>query len=214
MQNSLESLVSENSLHWGEDVADAYHAAAARDMNYHWKTYIEPIRKRHPIEYTSVVDFACGYGRNTDYLIPLSDKILMVDVNEHNVEYCRRKYENNADVSVERCNGYDLSNIADESRSFVYTFDSMVHFPLEIVKAYVPEFYRILKRSGYALVQHSNYTDGGPHADFKNNPHWRNYMSSEIFGRIAKSAGFEVVEQQIHAWGEPDLDCITILRKP
>ncbi|WP_053252939.1 class I SAM-dependent methyltransferase [Ensifer adhaerens] len=212
---SLKNLVKRNSLLWGEDVAEAYHGAAARDMQAHWNQFIEPARRRHPIDYTSVVDFACGYGRNTDFLLPFSEHVTMIDVNEHNLQYCQEKYAGNPKVDVKQCNGYDLGKIPGEHCSFFYTFDSMVHFPPKILKAYLPEFFRVLKSGGYALVHHSNYTAGGPNGDFKANPHWRNYMSVDMFANISRAAGFIVAEQTMHAWGEvADLDCVTILQKP
>ncbi|MEI3855876.1 MULTISPECIES: class I SAM-dependent methyltransferase [unclassified Ensifer] len=213
-QNNLKSLVKKNSLLWGKEVAEDYHKAAERDMEMHWNGYVEPALARHAIDYSEVVDFACGYGRNTDFLLRRAGRVSMVDVNKHNIEYCRAKYQNNQRVEVRACNGYDLGDIGEASCTFFYTFDSMVHFPLRIVEAYLPEFFRVLKPGGYALVHHSNYTKAGPNADFKKNPHWRNYMSAEIFAGLAKAAGFVVAEQTVHPWGVPNLDCVTILLKP
>jgi ubiquinone/menaquinone biosynthesis C-methylase UbiE len=210
---SMKNLVQKNSLLWGEEVAEDYHGAAARDMQAHWNDYIEPTIRRHPITYTNTIDFACGYGRNTDFLLPLADHVTMIDVNKHNVEYCQKKYADNPKVTVNECNGYDLSNIGDGECSFFYTFDSMVHFPQEIVKAYLPEFFRVLAPGGYAFIHHSNYVAGGPKKDFRKNPHWRNYMSAAIFADIATSAGFSVAEQTLHHWGVPDLDCVSVIKK-
>ncbi len=211
---SMKSLVKKNSLLWGEDVAESYHGAAARDMQVHWNRYIEPTIQRHPIDYANTIDFACGYGRNTDFLLTLAEHVTMIDVNKHNLEYSQRKYANNPKVTVKECNGYDLRNIDDGACTFFYTFDSMVHFPPDIVKAYLPEFYRVLAPGAYALIHHSNYTAGGPGNDFRKNPHWRNYMSAEMFADIARSAGFSVVEQTVHDWGLPDLDCVSVVKKP
>lgn len=213
--NSLKNLVKRNSLLWGEDVAETYHGAAARDMQVHWDKFIEPVRARHPIDYSSVVDFACGYGRNTDFLLRFSECITMIDVNPHNIDYCREKYATNPQVTVKQCNGYDLRAISDDFCTFLYTFDSMVHFPPKIVRAYLPEFFRVLKPGGYSLIHHSNYADRGPNADFKTNPHWRNHMSATLFAGISRGVGFEVVEQTVHPWGDIQaLDCVTVLRKP
>lgn len=211
---SLKGLVKRDSLLWGQSVADDYHGAAARDMQQHWDVYIEPAIRNHPIDYSHVIDFACGYGRNTDFLLKLAEQVTMIDVNMHNVEYCRVKYSANSNVVVRECNGYDLRNIGTETGTFFYTFDSMVHFPPKIIEAYLPEFFRVLRRGGYALIHHSNYTAAGPRADFRENPHWRNYMSAQLFASIAEATGFSIVEQTVHAWGIPELDCVTVLRRP
>lgn len=212
--NSKKKLVKENSLLWGEEVAQSYHAAAADHMAVQWGHFIEPIIKRHPINYDSVIDFACGYGRNTDQLLNYTSNVSMVDVNPHNIEYCQRKYSGDERVRVVSCSGFDLKNIPNQSATLLYTFDSVVHFPPQIVKAYLPDFYRVVASGGYAFVHHSNYTAAGEGADFKDNPHWRNYMSDRMFAKLALSVGFEVVEQDICEWGGvPELDCISLLRK-
>jgi hypothetical protein len=38
-------------------------------------------------------------------------------------------------------------------------------------------------------------------------------MTAGIFKHVAMRNGFDVVEQWIFSWGEPDNDCITVLRK-
>ena len=211
--HSLKTLVKKNSLLWGKDVADAYHGAASRDMNAHWSVFVQPVLDRHPINFTRSIDFACGYGRNTDKLLELADHVTMIDVNQENIEHCQKKYAGNPRTSITECNGYDLRNVASETCTFFYTFDSMVHFPPEIVKSYLPEFYRVMSPSGYAFIHHSNYTQAGPKKDFRQNPHWRNYMSAEIFADLARAAGFTVIEQTFHDWGVPNLDCISLLKK-
>ena len=213
--NRMKNLVQKNSLLWGKEVAEAYHGAAARDMQSHWDGYVEPTLRRHPINYTNTIDFACGYGRNTDYLLPRADHVIMVDVNKDNLEHCREKYAGNPKVTVKECNGYDLSNIDDNACTFFYTFDSMVHFPQEIVRSYLPEIFRVLAPGGYALIHHSNYIAGGAKGNFRNNPHWRNYMSAAIFADISLTAGFAVAEQTLHTWGvDQDLDCVSVVRRP
>lgn len=97
--------------------------------------------------------------------------------------------------------GIDLSIIDSAAFMFLYSFDAMVHFDLEIILSYIPEFSRVLKSGAYAFVHHSNYS-ANPGGDFRENPHWRNFMSAGIFK-----------QQHIFAWGEPNLDCITVLRR-
>jgi hypothetical protein len=96
--------------------------------------------------------------------------------------------------------------------TFLYTFDAMVHFDLEIVISYIPEFARVLKPGAYAFVHHSNYT-ANPGGDFRQNPHWRNFMSAAIFKHIAVRSGFDVIRQETFNWGERDIDCITVLQR-
>jgi hypothetical protein len=103
-----------------------------------------------------------------------------------------------------------LASLETAAFTFLYTFDAMVHFDLEIVLSYITEFSRVLEDGAYAFVHHSNYT-ANPGGDFRDNPHWRNFMSAGIFKHVAVRSGFTVVQQRIFSWGEPDNDCISVL---
>lgn len=209
----LQNTVLEESLLWGEEVTEDYHNAAARDMERHWKTILSPHFSRHKFDLTRAIDFAAGYGRNTRKLLDEgAGHVTMVDVNIDCINRLKSAFpEGNTEVI--QVDGFSLTGLSSGNYSFLYTFDAMVHFDLEIVISYIFEFNRILRNGGYALVHHSNYT-GSPGEDFRNNPHWRNFMSATIFKHIARRANFEIVEQNIIGWGGvEELDCITILRK-
>lgn len=75
--------------------------------------------------------------------------------------------------------GTGLVGLDTSAFTFVYTFDSMVHFDLEIVMSYIPEFARVLKPAAHAFVHHSNYT-ANPGGDFRQNPHWK--KRARLFG--------------------------------
>jgi ubiquinone/menaquinone biosynthesis C-methylase UbiE len=97
--------------------------------------------------------------------------------------------------------------------TLVYTFDSMVHFDSDVIRAYMKEFYRILKPGGHCFCHHSNYT-GNPGGDFTTNPHWRNFMSKELFAHYAIKEGFKIIEQKVIDWSVPNLDCLSLIQKP
>jgi ubiquinone/menaquinone biosynthesis C-methylase UbiE len=88
----------------------------------------------------------------------------------------------------------------------------MVHFDIEIVLSYIAEFARVLKPGGTAFIHHSNFT-GRPGSSFKDNPHWRNFMSATIFKHSAIRNGFEVLEQKLLNWAGEDIDCLTVMRR-
>ena len=103
--------------------------------------------------------------------------------------------------------------LPDESQTFLFTFDSMVHFDAEVIDSYLSEFSRILCPGGAAFVHHSNYREnkGG---DFRDNPHWRSYMTAELFEKLALQSGFDWIEQVMMNWGHAaDLDCLSLIGK-
>ena len=199
---------------WGDTAAETYHDRADACMDGEWNWYLQPLLKRHGFVLRAPLDFACGRGRNTrKFLESGAEKVVAVDVNPENIDYCKRRFADRPVISILN-NGFDLSGIDNDHFTFVYSWDAMVHFDLRIVASYLPEFFRVLEPGAFSLVHHSNYS-GRPGANFLNNPHARNFMSAEIFRHLAIRSGFECAEQSIINWGSvPGLDCISILRKP
>lgn len=183
-------------------------------MNSQWQNIISPFFQNYRFDLKKVIDFAAGYGRNTQKLLEEgADEVVAVDVNPDCIRRLTFAFREKP-VRPVLVAGYDLAPLADQSASFIYTFDAMVHFDLEIVIAYLYEFRRVLRANGYALIHHSNYGKA-PGNDFRQNPHWRNFMTADIFHHIANRAGFDVLRQAVFSWGEAkDSDCISVLRLP
>ena len=213
MTNSSDRLretVKAEAFLWGAEVAELYHGIAASHMDAQWDTIIQPILAQYSIDYSSTIDFAAGYGRNTRKLLDAgAEHVTMVDVNPDCVAHLINDFPRDRTTAV-LTDGTSLSHLKTAAFTFLYTFDAMVHFDLEIVMSYIPEFARVLRPGAYAFVHHSNYT-ANPGGDFRENPHWRNFMSAAIFKHIAVRSGFDVIQQETFRWGEPDIDCITVL---
>jgi ubiquinone/menaquinone biosynthesis C-methylase UbiE len=208
----LRETVQAEAFHWGAGNASSYHGAAARDMDQQWKTLIEPVLAHYPIDYSRTIDFAAGYGRNTRKLLEAgAAHVTMVDVNPECVAHLETHFPRDRTSAVLN-DGAGLAGLDTSAFTFLYTFDAMVHFDLEIVISYIPEFARVLKLGAHAFVHHSNYA-ANPGGDFRQNPHWRNFMSAAIFKHIAVRSGFDVIRQETFSWGEPDIDCITVLQR-
>lgn len=211
----LDRIVETESYCWGDDVADVYHNLATAHIDRDWTTLIVPFLAGHGISFDRSVDFACGYGRNTVKLLEAGARqVTMVDLHPDNIAHCERQFAGEPRVTVVRNNGRDLRPLADATHSFVYSFDSMVHFDVELIAGYMPEFFRVLEPGGFAFLHHSNY-DAAPGRFFGDNPHSRNFMTQGLFLHLAIRAGFEVVKSTVFQWAEvPDLDAFTILKKP
>lgn len=61
-------------------------------------------------------------------------------------------------MSNVECRVSELESIPadNESMSFIYSWDAMVHFDYRSVDYILSEFTRILKNGGYAVIHHSN----------------------------------------------------------
>lgn len=189
-----------------------YYDVAEPDMAQQWRDLIWP--RIHHLDFSSVLDLAAGHGRNSARLREVSDRITIVDINEENIEYCRARFRGDDAFTFLRNDGLSLAGVADETVSLVYSFDSMVHFDRDVIREYLREFHRVLRPGGSGFIHHSNYV-GDPTGEFTKAPHWRNYMSRELFANYCMECGLEVVEQQVIDWGGfPGLDCLSTVRKP
>ena len=207
----LDQLAQKEGLYWGDAVSESYFTAAERDMDLHWRTIIYPAIK--DCRYSTVLDLAAGHGRNALRLIEKAQHVTCVDVNPENIAFLKNRFANDRRFTVTQNDGASLSQIPDNSIDLAYSFDSMVHFDVEIVTAYVKEFYRIVRPGQFAFIHHSNYT-AAPGADFRNNPHWRNFMSIPLLEHIARKSGFAGVTSKPIPWGGIDnIDGISLLSK-
>lgn len=211
----------------------AYFAAAEPDMQRHWDYYIWP-RIQH-LDLSAVLDLACGHGRNTARLAAVSERVIAADINQECIDACRARFaadngNSNGNIEYLVLDGVSLQPLADASLSLVYCWDAMVHFEPEVVESYVAECARVLRPGGHGFIHHSNRMDDRME-DFRQQPHWRNYMSRDVFRYFLRKNRLQPVSQDIIGWDEsvlaerpfwnksdknyvPELDCISLFQKP
>ena len=192
-----------------------YYAIAEADMDQQWEQTIWPLIRG--ADMTRVLELAPGHGRNTRKLIELAREVHLVDVNRSCLDACQERFGE----GDERCqlhyhvnDGRSLDCLPDGSVTFVYSWDSMVHFDKRVVRSYVGEFARVLAPGGTGFVHHSNYGAFSDHEVFHENPAWRSNMSRELFAAYCAEVGLEIVEQKLLWWFVDDLDCLSVFRKP
>jgi SAM-dependent methyltransferase len=159
----------------------------------------------------TVVEIAQGYGRWTKYLLPLCRHYIGIDVSQQCVEACRQIFAG-AHATFEKTDGLTLPNVQDRSVDFVFSFDSLVHVELDVVKAYVGESLRVLTPNGVAFIHHSNLL---PFAGSVGQPHARatSVSAGNVRDSIA-SAGGHILLQEIINWGGDHMhDCLTLFAR-
>jgi len=210
LTQDLERFVKNEALEWGDNATKLYFEPAEMDADRQW-ALVQRFLAPFPIDYTHTMELSCGHGRNSEKLATLSKTIVLVDVNRENIVFCKKRFPDKPWRFVLN-NGFDLREIPDRSITFAHCFEAAVHFDLEVILSYIKEFRRVLTPGAFGFVHHSNVTNN-PGADFRRHPHWRNFMSKEIFAHLCVHNGLDIVDQYIFDQGGPEADCFSLFRK-
>ena len=160
-----------------------------------------------------VVELACGRGRHVRKYLSNAQTIILVDILEKNIDYCKQRFCSEKKIQYYVNTGFDLKEISSDSCTALFTYDAMVHFEMMDIFQYLLETNRILKKGGKALFHHSNNTDSY-NVTFSSGRHRRNYMSKQLFAHLADRAGLKILKQYVIDWaGERELDCVTLIEK-
>jgi SAM-dependent methyltransferase len=215
VMSDLKALADRVAGDWTEG---PYYDEAEREIERQWADLIWPLIQGS--DFSVSLDLGAGHGRNTEMLLGVADRVIAVDVNRSNVDFLRQRFAGNSRVQVIQNNGFDLADVPIESVTFIYSFDSMVHFDRAVVRAYVKEFRRIMKAGARGFTHYSN-NHADPDADYREHPGWRNYMSRELFNRWLNKEGLEVllsgyIEEVKRCVAEesPNCDAFTVFRMP
>jgi len=99
------------------------------------------------------LDFGCGAGNLTSHLSSLGYNVLASDISQGFLDLiASRLYKTK--IKTIQLNGFDLSNIPDNSVDMVATYSVLHHVPdyLSILK----EFIRVLKPGGIVFIDHES----------------------------------------------------------
>jgi SAM-dependent methyltransferase len=191
-----------------------YYEFAEADAVSHWLLIQAFIGEEPSPDLTAVLDFACGRGRIAERFVAIAATLICCDSSGEAIAYCGQRFANSPNVSCVVNDGPSIP-APDESMTFVYSWDSMVHFNMAELRAYIREFKRILKPGGTAFIHHSNYGSlGGPPGAWNENPGCRAYVSASDVRMICDQYGLPIVRQKVIDWSEPSMDCLTMFRKP
>jgi SAM-dependent methyltransferase len=165
----------------------------------------------------SVMELGCGHGRHAAQFIDCAGSVTLIDVNDTNIEFCRRRFCEHNKVEYVVNDGSSFSGIGDNRFTSMFSYDSLVHFEFEDIISYIKECHRVLAPQGRALLHMSDYSVN-PGALYNANPHWRNFMSLEVASHVGQRAGFAIVSADRFPWGEPvdgvtAYDCLILFEK-
>lgn len=197
---------------------DTYYKLAENATQAQYERFIQPVlgALEGILDYSNVLDFACGEGRMAEILQEYCQRLQLVDASPDAIDFCRQRFAAYPHVSVQ-CNSAGMLPQPTDSLSLIYSWDAMVHFSYKSLDFYLCEFSRVLQLQGHVVMHHSNL---GSLADkvrvfdqWNLNSAGRSQVSKEDIAFIARHHGFEVVRQTLIDWEYDDMDCISVLRK-
>lgn len=104
----------------------------------------------------TILEIAPGYGRWTQYLKDLCQRLVIVDLAENCIEHCRRRFAGAENIEYHVNDGRSLDMVEDGSVDFVFSFDSLVHAESDVLGAYLEQLARKLSPDGVGFMHHSN----------------------------------------------------------
>lgn len=192
-----------------EKFMDDYYENGENNIEFFWSHDSVFYQLFQKMNIDDVVELACGWGRHVPQYLKDAKHIILVDILERNIEYCKDRFKDEKKITYYANSGHDLNLIESETQTAVFSYDAMVHFELLDIFEYLKEINRILVQGGRALIQHSNNTEDYK-VTFLTGKGGKNYMSAQLFAHLSNRAGLTVIEQHIINGG---LDCLTLLEK-
>jgi SAM-dependent methyltransferase len=104
----------------------------------------------------TILEIAPGYGRWTEFLKDLSERLVIVDLAERCIAACRQRFADSTNIEYHVNDGRSLEMVPDGSIDFAFSFDSLVHVEQDVLAAYLAQLSTKLTAEGVGFFHHSN----------------------------------------------------------
>jgi Methyltransferase domain len=214
-----------NDNRWSKNLNDGYNWSSSwGNVDMHWYGSLLPRLQKYlcnsdkTLKVNTILEIAPGYGRWTQYLQFLCEKLIVVDLNANCIQACQDKFLALNHIEYHVNDGKSLSMISDNSINFVFSHDSLVHVEFDIIDSYLSQLSTKLKPDGVGFIHHSNL--GNYLSDVESgkvSPHWRaKTVTFEKFKLLAEKNGLICLSQELFNWGNKcgnNIDCFSVFTK-
>lgn len=121
-----------------------------------YRRLVLPVLDRHHFSPRgkTMLELGCGAGRMTRTFAGNFSRVLGFDVSAEMLNRARELNRFIKNILWVQGNGFDLSNVADRSVQFVFSYLVLQHLPAEkLIRSYIREILRILADDGVCLFQ-------------------------------------------------------------
>jgi len=124
-------------------------------LNHELKKEIKRIG--YPVQFKSALDFGCGVGRITRFLAKNYEECYGVDISDTMIELAKQYNQGISNCKFVVNPEKNLSMFSNNYFDLVYSRIVLQHIPeRKIIKFYIQEFVRILKKNGLLYFQLPN----------------------------------------------------------
>lgn len=159
---------------------------------------------------TRILEIAPGHGRWSKFLIPQCSRYLGIDLNESCIEVCKSWFSGSSHARFAANDGMSLRLAEDRLYDFVFSFNSLVHAEIEVLRSYIPQIIQKLTPRGVAFIHHSNLANAQLRHGQPVHGRASSVSALGVAEIITGNAG-KVVLQEVISWVDTGLiDCMTI----
>ncbi len=101
----------------------------------------------------NVLDIGCGIGRMMSEFSDRFSQVDGIDFSESMINFSKEYLKDNKNCNTYLNNGYDFSELKDNTYDFVYSVITFQHISKDSVTNYIKEISRVLKDSKYISLQ-------------------------------------------------------------
>jgi len=125
------------------------------DTHAMWLAVVQP-RVQAFVPAPTVLEIAPGFGRWTQYLAHLAERLVLVDLAPRCIEHCRERFAGATHLEYHVNDGTSLAMVADDSVDLVFSMDSLVHADATVLERYLEQLATKLTADGVGFFHHSN----------------------------------------------------------
>ena len=152
----------------------------------------------------SVVEIGPGAGRWTEVLQKRAGRLIVTDVSERSIAFCRDRFHDSSNVEYLLGDGRTLA-VPDQTVDFIWSFDVFVHVNPIDARSYFKEFFRVLKPGGRAVIHHPGAQRLNPS---------RSDLTDAMVRSFCEEAGLRVVVQTPRYTDHNPGDLLSLMERP
>jgi len=162
-----------------------------------------------------VLEIAPGFGRWTRFFVGSGTSYVGIDLSEQCILACKKRFSAFPETEFFVNDGISL-DAANGSFDLVFSFDSLVHVEIDIMRGYVSQILSRLTETGVAFLHHSNFLD----CDGMNAHRRASTVSAGLVADCIRDNGGHVLVQEKVNWGDTAsggvdqlTDCFTLFSR-